>query len=196
MKKAMGMKRFFAFAMVTAALLAGCGSSSPAPAAAIAEGDESKPQSAAFDTESHTEIESGSYRIDVPASWTANPPYYYPENYSTEDQGFAMLYTYSSGMHVDEKTLVNESSRKELYEGMISSSVNPVLKISEERTIAGKKMSYISYTDTISEIPGLLRSYWFLDKDSDEVITLMFFQGDDSTYSYKDDFDKIVASLH
>ena len=77
MKNAMGMKLFFASVMFTAAFLTGCGSSAPAaaPAAAIAEGDESKPQSSAFDTESHTEIESGSYLIDVPASWTAKPPY-------------------------------------------------------------------------------------------------------------------------
>jgi hypothetical protein len=79
---------------------------------------------------------------------------------------------------------------------MIKTSENPVLKVSEQRTVGGKKMNYISYTDTLQGTPGILRSYWFLNKDDDEVVTLIFFQGDDSSYSYKDDFDKIVASLH
>ena len=78
---------------------------------------------------------------------------------------------------------------------MTDSSSNAQLKVSEERTVNGKKMNYISYTDTLEGIPGLMRSYWFVNSEDEEVLAVLFFQGENSVYSYRDDFEKIMASL-
>ena len=86
--------------------------------------------------------------------------------------------------------------RRLILAGRVGAGKTTLMQALKGEQLSYCKTQYISYTDTISDIPGILRSYWFLNKDDDEVITLIFFQGDDSAYSYKDDFDKIVASLH
>ncbi len=196
MNKSKVMKLLFVFAMFTSVFLAGCGSSASAGSAPVPEGDEAKSQSKAFDHDSHTQTAVGTHTVEIPSSWPANPPYYYPENgYVYEDQGFAMLYVFSTAMDIDAKSFLSEPVRKGFFEDLTEDSASPVLKISETRTVNGKKMNYISYTDTIEDIPGLVRSYWYLQEGGTEVITLLFFQGDNVNYSYKDDLDKIAASL-